>query len=572
MTSEALPVTHARAPVRDRSTSAFPPIEEPGPPERTRARQRNPLPESADVVVVGCGLGGLTAAAYLSKAGLKVCALDSHYVAGGCGTVFSRGPSNARYHFDVGLHYVGDCGPDGTLPRILEETGSAPVDFLPMDPDGYDTLVFPDFEFKVPVGLDRYRDRLLERFPSEKKGIDKYVRLLSGVREVGAEMDKTGGNLSPKILWKVLTRYPQLARFQSATMGSYLDGVTRDPKLRAVILGQNGDYGLPPSKVSAMLHAGLADHYFKGAYYPRGGGQVLADRLAQTIEANGGSIHLRRPVGKILIEDGRAVGIETAARRNHPAERVRAKLVISNADLMKTLRDLVGVDHLPTAWRQRLSRGFEQPASLFLTCLGVKGELTPAMQRSNYWVFDDYDFDRQYADAERDAVPRPRGAYITSASVKDPETPHHAPRGFSSLEVMSLIPGDPKRWGVPPGELDDWGYKRNDVYHERKDAFEAALLGYLERRFPGLSERIVFKESATPVTHQRFAGSTDGVSYGIALTPAQFGRGRPGYDAILPGLHLCGASTRANHGIVGAMSSGRAVARAAVSALAKVKA
>jgi phytoene dehydrogenase-like protein len=546
------------------------PIEEPGPPERTRARQRNPLPSEVDVAIVGCGLGGLSTAAYLAKAGLKVCALDAHYVAGGCGTVFSRGPSDARYHFDIGLHYVGDCGPDGTLPTILREVGAAPVDFLPMDPDGFDTIVLPDLEFRIPVGLDAYRERLIAAFPKERRGIERYVQLLMGVRDIGGRLDRNDGKLSLGIGARVLTHYPRLALYQNATIGRVLDDVTTDRRLRAVILGQHGDYGLPPSRVSAMLHLGLADHYFKGAYYPRGGGQILADRLAQAVESHGGTIHLRRPVGRILIEGGRAVGLETAPRRNHPTERVRAKVVVSNADLQKTLRDLVGREHLPSAWRAKIDRGFELPSALFITCLGIRGDLRDfGFRNSNYWVFDDSDTEALYARAERDERPVARAAYITSASMKDPGTPHHAPPGHSTLEVMSIVPGAANRWGVSEAELVDWGYKRNDEYRQRKSAVEAQLLATLERRFPGIGERIVFKESATPVTHTRYTGATDGGSYGIAVTPAQFGKGRPGYEAILPGLHLCGVSTRMNHGIVGAMTSGRAASRAVLEALSR---
>ena len=75
----------------------------------TSRRVRTPLPEQVDVAVIGCGLGGLQAAALLARAGMKVACFDSHYVAGGCATMFERGRSDQRFRFDVGLHYLGDC-------------------------------------------------------------------------------------------------------------------------------------------------------------------------------------------------------------------------------------------------------------------------------------------------------------------------------------------------------------------------------------------------------------------------------------------------------------------------------
>ena len=90
---------------------------------------------------------------------------------------------------------------------------------------------------------------------------------------------------------------------------------------------------------------------------------------------------------------------------------------------------------------------------------------------------------------------------------------------------------------------------------------EDDLVGRLDRLFPGAAERVVFRESATPVTHSRYTGASDGTGYGLAATPEQFMRNRPGYRTPIEGLYLCGASTRAGHGIVGAMKSGYSAAR-----------
>ena len=76
-------------------------------------RTRGPVPDHVDVAVVGCGLGGLTAAAYLARRGKRVACFDSHYVAGGCATQFARRNASGAYRFDIGLHYIGDCGPAG---------------------------------------------------------------------------------------------------------------------------------------------------------------------------------------------------------------------------------------------------------------------------------------------------------------------------------------------------------------------------------------------------------------------------------------------------------------------------
>jgi all-trans-retinol 13,14-reductase len=517
------------------------------------------LPASVDVAVIGSGLGGLCAAVYLAQRGLRVAVFESHYVAGGCATQFERGARGARYRFDVGLHYIGDCREDGTIPRILGDLGTE-VEFAEMDPDGFDELVYPDLRFRIPADLERYRARLVEAFPHEKRGIDRYVTLVGAVMRLARVMDVYAGRVPPVTTWpRLAIDGLRMAPHREATIGAVLDGWIRDPKLRAVLCGQHGDYGLAPSQVSAALHLGLAGHYFRGAFYPKGGGQVIADRVAARLEALGGSVHLRCPVERVLVEDGRAVGLRVAPNRG-PACDVRARVVVSNADLKRTLLELVEPEALPAAYRER-ARGFTMAAPLFMTFLGVRGDLRDlGMRAANYWQMDDYDLEGAYRERERPEA-SVRGCYVTSGSVKDPENAgHHAPEGESTVEVMALVPGGLGRWGVDEASVTAWRYRRDAAYAEHKQAIEDQLVARLDHLFPGAAERVTYRESATPITHLRFTGATGGTGYGIACTPGQFMGNRPGYRTPLPGLYLAGASTRSGHGIVGAMMSGRACA------------
>lgn len=531
---------------------------ETSPASLPRRRAHLAPPERVDVAIVGAGLGGLVSAATLARAGLRVACFESHYAAGGCATQFARGPKSARYHFDVGLHYIGDCGPRGVIPSILRGLG-VELDYASLDPDGFDTLVFPDLTFRVPADVDRYRDRLADLFPHEKKGIDGYVKLLGAVMHAGARLDRSDGRLSARALLGILPDALSLYRIDGRTIGQVLRNLVRDPRLVAVLLGQSGDYGLPPSQVSAALHLGLSGHYFRGAFYPKGGGQVIADRVALACEGAGGSIHLRRGVSRVLIEGGRAVGVVLRERAGEPEREVRARAVISNADLRRTLLELVGPQHLPASWISR-ARGFQMPAALFMTFLGVRGDMRArGMRAANYWQFDGYDMEGFYRDA--DAL-RPRGCYITSASLKDPDNAlHHAPAGVTNVEVMTVVGGTGQVWGVTDADADAWRYGDEGRYAEVKRAIEEDMIARLERLFPGSAEGVVYRESATPITHRRFTGATGGTGYGLAATVGQFMKARPGYRGPIPGLYFAGASTRAGHGIVGAMMSGRRAAQ-----------
>lgn len=507
------------------------------------------------------------AAAQLAKQGLHVAVFESHYVAGGCATQFRRRGADGVYHFDVGLHYIGECQPGGRLPALLAEvgiSGAGAIDFVAMDQDGFDTLVFPDLRFRIPANVELYRDRLLALFPRERRGIDRYLSLLRAVMHVSAQAGR--GQPGLRTLLGLGTDAIVLAQNRETTIGQFLDTCTRDPWLRAVLLGQNGDYGVPPSEASALVHMGLCAHYFTGAFYPRGGGQVIADQLAARVEALGGSIHLRHPVERVLIEGGRAVGVRLEpSRAGEQGREVRAGLVLSNADLLLTLNRLVGREHLPADFQTRLD-SYHMADAIFLTFLGVRGDMAKrGMRATNYWQFDDYDFDSFYRAGRQlsaGGLIQARGCYVTSATLKDPESAaHHAPPGISNVEVMTVVPGTPTLWGAKSGDAEAWRYRHNERYEQIKHDLEEQMIARLEHLFPGSAKDVVYRESATPLSHTRFTRATDGTGYGLASTPEQFLAGRPGVRGPLPGLYLTGASTRSGHGILGALYSGRQAAR-----------
>ena len=86
-----------------------------------------------DVAIVGAGTAGLCAGAYLAKRGLKVALFDSHYIAGGCATQFSRGRVRSPYLFDIGLYCIGECHPGGQVHDILDPIGVG-LEYVPLAP------------------------------------------------------------------------------------------------------------------------------------------------------------------------------------------------------------------------------------------------------------------------------------------------------------------------------------------------------------------------------------------------------------------------------------------------------
>ncbi len=139
--------------------------------------------EEWDAVVVGSGPGGLTTAACLGSAGKRVLVLERHDVAGGNTQVFRRHHGDDWFEFDVGVHYIGECGPGGLFTNVFNALGVGDrLKFRELDPDGFDTLSFPDFTFRVPAGWEEYERRLVEQFPRDRAGL---ARCLTVLRPIG---------------------------------------------------------------------------------------------------------------------------------------------------------------------------------------------------------------------------------------------------------------------------------------------------------------------------------------------------------------------------------------------------
>ncbi len=518
----------------------------------TPRRVRAVLPAAADVVIVGASLGGLLAAAWLARAGLSVAVLDGHYVAGGCATMFARGPADARFVFDVGVHYLGEGGAGQRVRRWLDAAG-ADVTLRPLDPDGFDTLQLPGLTVTIPWEMAAWRDRLVGLFPGEQRGIDRYFRAL---RQLDVVARKVGEGAPPwRVALTAVSRAPEVVRWQGSTIADLLDTVTRDPLLRAALLGLTGDVGAAPARGSALLYLGLSAHYFRGGYYPQGGGQAMADALAASAEAAGAVIALRRPVARILVRGGAAVGVRT-----RDGQEVAARAVLSSADVLRTFGELLPPDVLPPALRARLP-SLEPSVGLVLLSLGLRG--TPAelgLPRGNVWAFDTLDLDGLYRGVGRGVGPA-HAAFITSGSAKDPGSPGHAPPGHSTLQAMAMVPGRPTAWGTDDAGARAGTYRRAALYEALKASTTESLLALTTAALPRIAGAVVRADLATPLSHTRYTDAVGGTAYGLAAIVGQVNAGRPGPVGPVDGLFLSGAGTRSAHGIVGSLTGGATAAR-----------
>ncbi|MCC7078501.1 MAG: NAD(P)/FAD-dependent oxidoreductase [Acidimicrobiia bacterium] len=501
----------------------------------------------ADVVVIGAGIGGLTAAAYLQALGKQCIVVDRHSVVGGNISVFSHG----GYEFDVGTHYVGDCEQGGLGPSVYGALGlEDAVRWRPLDPDCFDRYHFPDTTYDVPSGIDRYRERLSGWFPDERVGIDAFCTFVSDVDEA----------LATSLAGRATDKATLLLTYRDTTLGELFDTWGLSPRLRAVLGAQHGLYGVGPARASAIIHALVVMHYMKGAYYPEGGGQVLSDTLAAFFRAQGGEIILQTPVESVIVEDGAARGIRLRPpsplrRRGVPTE-IRAPVVVSNADLKRTVLDLVGPDHLPADFVSRVEALRMGPPMLVAYLVLDRDLGAEGYPNANAFLFGGDDHDAEYEAIARREISSEPSLFISFASLKDPTNERLCRPGQTNLEVMTLAPPDHAFWGLDRGPAAGERYRTNSDYRERKQDLVDMLVDRAEAVIPGLRDSIVHVEGATPVTHERFVRSSAGTSYGFEVTPDQLLDRRPGPVSPLPGLFLTGQGITTAHGIAACMAGG----------------
>lgn len=515
--------------------------------------------DSFDAIVIGSGIGGLVAALTLARGDARgersVLVLEAGKQLGGYLNPFKRG----RFEFDPGLHYIGECGPGQTFTKMLEDLGVRDgIRFRELSPDGIDRIELPGYSVRMPRGAEAFHERLARDFPAEKRGLDRFFSLLRSFHD-GVRFALAGPSFS--LLPGALRFVPSLVRYLKATYAAVLREHFKDPLLMAALSAQGGDIGLPPSRSSALIAMGVLDHYLSGAYFPVGGSRALRDVFAERIASLGGVLKRNHPVTRINVKNGRVVGVTCAN-----GETYRAPVVISNADATKTLRDLVGPEHLP---RKTFDRAARVRPSLASICMFIGTDLDVAkagMTDANVWHYSSIDQDEFYGPMlDRGELPEKDFFFLSSPTLKDPETHHGAPEGKFTLEFVTLCPFEPfARWEGTAT------MKRPDDYNALKRSIADRYVKAIDRYVPGVAEHIEINEVATPLTNIAFAAAPKGSIYGPDHAPDQIGPFRFAPNSPIEGLFLCGASVGGG-GIVPSGLSGHKAGKLALGALKSLK-
>jgi len=387
--------------------------------------------DNYDAIIIGSGIGGMTTAALMSKAGKKVLVLEQHYTAGGYTHSYSRN----GYEWDVGVHYIGEVGnPASSMRRVFDFITDGQLKWAKMD-DNYDRFYFGDEVYHATAGRKQFQDELTKHFPEEKKAIEKYLKMLDSVsRFIPLKvMDK----LLPNQLgntYNFFKKYGLPAYFNQTTY-EVINGLTQNQELIAILTGQYGDCGLPPKKSSFLIHALIAHHYLNGAYYPEGGAWKIADTIIPVIQQSGGDLLTYASVQQIVLQKGRVIGVEMA-----DGHIIKAPKVISSAGVMNTFENLLPKDIVEQhGYDQHLKAVSPSIAHLGMY-IGLKE--SPAdlkLPKTNFWIFPHYDAEKAFNEFEADKKQPFPAVYISFPAAKDPEWQRNHPNK-STIEMVVPCP------------------------------------------------------------------------------------------------------------------------------------
>ncbi|MGL5244507.1 MAG: phytoene desaturase family protein [Sarcina sp.] len=479
-----------------------------------------------DVIVIGAGLGGLTAASRLAVLGYKVGIFEQHFIPGGYATNFKR----KGYNFDVSLHGIGGLEKGGNVYNILSNCGVMKK-IIPLKNNIAYSVMCNNELIEIPNDYEKYKELFIGRFPSEENNINRLFNAINkfsnGFKKFILEKDKSVFNLMHKDVILFMS-------WSGKTTYEVINDYVKNEEFIKLFTTLWPYYGLPPKELSALyFFIPWLSYHMHGKYYIAGGAQSLSDAFVEVIRNNNGLVCLRSTVQKIL-DDGEKV---TGIRLNNGDEFL-AKWIISNVNPINTYKmlakDLLSSSEVDKIKNSKIGCTLSQ-LYLGLDCnpkeLGIPKDEVFFFE--NDYAEEDYKLalNNNYEEA---------GFLLTN---------------YSSMDITL---NDENKGVITVTYIDNYDYwsTNKDEYEKQKEDVTKRMIKRLEKYYKDLGKHIVVAELGTPRTMERYTKNPKGAVYGYAQYVNQAGRHRLKKETSVKNLSFVSAWTNPGGGYEGVISAG----------------
>ncbi|HEX6182876.1 MAG TPA: FAD-dependent oxidoreductase [Pyrinomonadaceae bacterium] len=477
-----------------------------------------------EVVVVGGGIGGLTAAALLAARGVSVCLLERASRVGGCAASFEH----LGHDFETGAGLYACWGAGGPHARVFAELPVSPPESREVAP-AYTVRLPGGADVRVGGPVEEFHAALRDSFPECAEAAVKFYREAAEIGEAlqrAAQRTPALADVSKLQLLKLAAAEPRLAPRILAARGDVADKhlAGTSARFRRFVDAQLQISAQVPSDSCAYLYAAVAlTEPLRGVHALRGGGQALADTLADSFKASGGALRLDTTALKLAFDaSGRAAGVTLLSGETVGATRA----VVSNLTLWDTYGKLVGAQHTPAPLRARLKqlRGW----GAYQIFISLEEEAARRLPSDRVLSLADRREGEPF-DAESDL-------FMLGAA---PAWDARAPEGRRAATVNAFT--DAEQW---------FSFHSDESEHEEQDERTLeALWGRVHAALPELGAGAEVFETATPRTFYERTRRRLGMVGGVGQSLDVFGANAPTHRTHVPNLLMVGDTVFPGNGL-----------------------
>lgn len=499
---------------------------------------------SFDVIVIGSGPSSMACAASLARMGKRCCVLEQGEQIGGGAHVFSL----KGYEFETGVHYLGN---DVDMERMLSFASCGRLKMAPIGtvkgnitvhdevfvgPNSYN---FATDTGKQTVGTkardSNFAKMLMATFPKDVELIKRFLCRIETLQSPAYKEACTwyfrlkAPHFLPAWLRGMLQRKLGNGFWEMSqlTAEEFVKdcGIDVTSELGCVVLGQYGDAGVRPDKLSAALFAGVVAHYINGSTYPIGGSGAIPRKLNAVIRAAGGCSFVQGRVTELLTEDG---GSQCVGVKVNGSVEIRASQVISGIGAIQSFSLLE--KHRPIECKSALANlRINHEYSVAFIFLFIALDITdqPEEDRDhsshNRWIYPERNYTKMEKEIETsEPWSRPMPMFVASGSSKDATWTRRHGANKKTVMVLSQCPWD---WVREWASLNKDQRDENAAYQSFKAKTTEAMMEQGFRRcYSHLEKYIIFTEVGTPLTTNNFLSTYQGECYGMAATPGHWGK------------------------------------------------